>query len=117
MSATVSNRQRLLKRLDAIFAAHPELKERHVQDVIEVLENDPMPRHKSEDAPAREALNLRITPEDRERLDAIVAQAPILSRHAVALVGVRLGLARIEADLTLLLSGGEPAKPAKARRS
>ena len=46
----------------------------------------------------RQALNLRISERQQQRLDALVRKYPILAKHAVALVALTRGLDAIEND-------------------
>lgn len=58
-----------------------------------------------------EALYLRCAPGDMERLDGLVERIPIASRNAIAREAMRLGMAALEKDPSLLF-----AKPAPKRR-
>lgn len=56
---------------------------------------------------------LRVSDEEAERLEALSARFPIVSRHAIARAALRLGLALLEEDPSRLL---EPAAPSRKRR-
>lgn len=57
------------------------------------------------------ALALRISPEDKARLDGLAGRLP-LRASAIARIALRLGLAQLEADPAAALGLGAPAEPA-----
>lgn len=61
-----------------------------------------------------QALSIRVTSEEMERLDALAERVRLLSRHALAREALRIGLEELEANPARLLSP-PPAKP-RARR-
>jgi len=115
-------RRRLLRRLDALLAANPGMRGRLAEHIAEQEHETTMARAKKDPAKTLTgaALNLRITPEDRDRLDAIAGldRQEALSRHAIALAALRIGLAvfekvglaAFEKDPVTLLAGGKRSK-------
>lgn len=62
-------------------------------------------------------LNLRgITDEDVERLDSLAECVSFTSRTAVGIAALRLGMAALEKDLTLLVSDAAHASRRNARK-
>lgn len=120
-------RRRLLGRLDALLAANPGMGDRLAHYLQAEQEQETMARAKKDPAKTLTggALNLRITPEDRDRLDAVAEldRNAVLTRHAIALAALRIGLAvfekvglaALEKDPASLLADAASAKPKHGR--
>lgn len=63
-----------------------------------------------------ENLGLRVAARDIERLDLLAEKFPVVSRHAIARVAMRIGLEMIEKDPSRLLTASANAKSRKRRR-
>lgn len=61
-------------------------------------------------------VNIRITPEDAERLDALSEEIRIATRHGIARAALRLGLQLLESDPLLILKAGGPAGNRSSRQ-
>ena len=74
-------------------------------------------KKKTTDEKLTEALYLRASATDIERLDALVQQIQVGSRNAIARIAMRLGLEALEADPSRILlhpmpkSGRRKSKP------
>ncbi|MCP4467729.1 MAG: hypothetical protein GY813_13395 [Halieaceae bacterium] len=60
-----------------------------------------------------EALYLRCAPSDMERLDELVERIPVASRNAIAREAMRLGMAALEKDPSLLFAKRAPKRSKK----
>jgi hypothetical protein len=58
-------------------------------------------------------VGIRLTDEDAERLDALVAKVPIATKHAIAREALRIGMTALEKDMGRLVNN-EP-RPRKRR--
>lgn len=63
-----------------------------------------------------EALYVRVTKGDIERLETLVARIPIASRNAIARAAMRLGLELLERDPTKIIASPPSKRGPKARR-
>ncbi len=63
-----------------------------------------------EKEPTSVALNLRVPPELRDRLDRLAARLPMFSRHKLAVLALAQGVAAVEADPHVLLAGVKTGK-------
>jgi hypothetical protein len=75
-----------------------------------------MPRLKNPENAMVTVLGVRLTAEESARVDAIVADVPIATRHRVARVALLRGLAEIERDTRLLLEDPATAGATVRRR-
>lgn len=57
-----------------------------------------------------EALYMRLTHSDVERLSALVSRYPILTKASLARTAMRIGLTAIERDPTVLLNESAPKR-------
>lgn len=60
-----------------------------------------------------QALSIRVTSEELDRLDALTERVRLLSRHALAREALRIGLEELEADPARLLA----PPPSKEKRT
>ncbi len=59
----------------------------------------------SEKEPTSVALNLRVPPELRDRLDRLAERLAMFSRHRLSVLALAQGVAAVEADPHVLLAG------------
>ena len=73
---------------------------------------------KGEGEPKDQALYIRISQADIDRLDAVVEEYPFLTRSSLLRIAVRLGLDAIQADPTgaTLVRAGKTKPSGKTRR-
>lgn len=76
-----------------------------------------MPRLKNPERAMVTVLGVRLTAEESDRVDAILARAPIATRHRVARVALLYGLNAIERDLGILLRDPSEDAPKPKRRA
>ncbi|MBI2943551.1 MAG: hypothetical protein HYY25_05075 [Candidatus Wallbacteria bacterium] len=76
-------------------------------------EESPMPARSPRRKTAAElvqVVHFRVTPEDLVRLGALAERFPMFSRNALSRAALRVGIAAIEGNPSLLLEPGIPAK-------
>ena len=71
---------------------------------------------KGDDDRLSEALYLRVSGEDVERLDALVERIPIASRNAIARAAMRMGMELLEQDPSRVLASPLPKRGGSRRR-
>jgi hypothetical protein len=112
------DRRRDLDRLAELFRQKPAMLDR-LDEIAQ--ETESMGRSKKEPGKALtgKPLNLRTSDDDTARLDAMVDRVPILTKHAIALACMRIGLTAVEQDPTLLvttaMSAASDAKTARPK--
>lgn len=65
---------------------------------------------KDDDEKLSVSVNMRISPDDASRLDALSDRIRITTRHGVARAALRLGLALLEEDPTRILADVPPKR-------
>jgi hypothetical protein len=68
------------------------------------------------DDPMAATLIMRVTLRDKKQLDALVSRLSLTPTH-IARIALRVGMASIEDDPTLVFTGGRPAARAKGRKA
>jgi hypothetical protein len=63
---------------------------------------------KSDEERLGSTLGVRLTADENARLEALVARVPIVTKHAIARVALRIGLEALEADPARYLIGPAP---------
>lgn len=66
---------------------------------------------KTDEEMLSENLGVRVTKADLARVDALAERYPLATRHGIARMALRLGLAAIEENPMLLLGDAPKAKP------
>lgn len=73
------------------------------------------PTTKTQEGTLSKALFLRVGPEDIDRLDALSARLPVVSKNAIARTAMRLGMAILEEDPTRVLDVPSPRRGRRRR--